>query len=339
MRLCLLGSCLLAAACSSGGRSDGSAVHASATIGEQGGELAVDSGRLTGLRLRVPPGALAAPTLLSVRDVPIVQTPGTAVTDGAPVGWSFALHPPGLRFEQMATLRAPYLPVNVRETGPGNVRVREVRSTLNVIEHSPQVVDVVGGYVEVPVRWCSQYAVVRGPVTAGIAAYQPPAGTITLDGGLTFTAEPVPPQSPFAAEGAMSWRLTGSDRDDVLYFVGEQIVGRESLLDSWRERWDQPQTAWVPTPGAGTTLTMQVERPIGALAIGGAMTLAAEWTWGHPRFVVGQMLYDLVELRLRLAWNRHDLGVGQRDYVFRFAPGIGLVGMVQDGVAHERQAF
>ncbi len=338
MRPCPL-ACVLALAACSNSRSTGAAVYAEATIGPEGGVVVAGSGPLAGLRLTVPPGALAAPTVVRVRDVP-GQPPGPAVIEGAPPGRAFVIEPAGLRLEQRALLHVPFLPQNLRETAPGNVRLRERRNG-NVIDYEPEVVDVAQRFVEAPIRWFSEYVVVSGPVAGGIAAYQPAEGAVALAGDVVFAVEPVPPESPFAAAGAMRWRITSPGREDVLYFAGELLVGREAPLpaEGWRERWQTPQRVWIGPPGAGTTLGIDVERPIGALSVGGALTFAADWSWSDPRTIAGRQLFDLVQLRLQLAWNRQDLGVGQREYRFWFAPGVGLVALGEDGVVVDKLAW
>jgi hypothetical protein len=83
----------------------------------------------------------------------------------------------------------------------------------------------------------------------------------------------------------------------------------------------------------------QVSRPMTQLPIGGQITVSSMWSWSAPRTVAGRLLYDVAKLYLSLAWNRADLGVGQREYQFWFAPGIGLVAFAEDGLVHERTSL
>jgi hypothetical protein len=118
------------------------------------------------------------------------------------------------------------------------------------------------------------------------------------------------------------------------------LRGRESDTEDWRELWPLSVPVWVRAdavpPGAGVTQQIQVQRPRNAPAVLGQMTAFAVWSWSEPRLVAGTMLYDVLQLRVLLAWNRADLGIGQREYMFWFAPNRGLVGLSEDGVTYRR---
>ncbi|MEO6597560.1 MAG: hypothetical protein ABIP94_22685 [Planctomycetota bacterium] len=43
-----------------------------------------------------------------------------------------------------------------------------------------------------------------------------------------------------------------------------------------------------------------------------------------------------LRVNISLAWNRADLGTGQRDYDFWFSPGRGLIAFAQDGDVRQR---
>jgi hypothetical protein len=340
MRACPL--LLLAlAACSGSGSGTVSPVLATTTIGPEGGELAIDSGPQAGLRLTVPPGALAAPTRLSVRDVSADPPPGTYATSFAPVpGRPFVLEPAGLRLEERATLRMPYRVANVVSTAPGNVRVRELRGG-NAVEYEPDVVDVDTGFVEMPIRFLSQYCVVVGPRVTNIASYWTVPGLVPLEDDMSFEVGPADPASPFASPQGVRWRIRGTGFDESLYFDGELLLGRESAIDNWRERWAQGVHVWTRADVAsptGTIVQSTVVEPILGTtgATPGQITVFGSWAWAAPRTVAGTSLRDVLQMRLSLAWSRADLGVGQREYLFWFAPNRGLLAIAQDGVVRSR---
>lgn len=340
---------LAAGACHGSSSSHDQTLLAAATIGPEGGVLAVDSGRQAGLRLTVPPGALLAPTEIRVRDTfgsPAIGALPTSIVE--PPGDPFRLEPEGLRLEERATLRAPYRPYRLVGTSPGNVRAREMRNGFP-IDYDPDVVDITSGYVEVPIRYLSEYLVVAGPAAAGIASYVPqqPGAAVELANGHTFTVEEVPPTSPFpSTPSSFRWRITGPSQPlpqpvDLLYFSADHMLGRESVAENWREVW----SAGVPfaaasgpvlPANASMTMPMSVAAPASQPGIGGQMTVYSVWSYAAPRRIAGQPLYDILQCRMALAWNRADLGVGQREYLFLFAPGIGLVGFAEDGVEHLR---
>ncbi|MBL8753686.1 MAG: hypothetical protein JNK15_10325 [Planctomycetes bacterium] len=342
MKYCLLTVCALAAVACSHSRSENSApVLAAATIGPEGGEVAVTSGPQAGLRLTIPAGALAAPTEIRVRDAALLPAPGIYALSYAPVpGQPFTLEPVELRLDVLATLRAPYRVIHVLGTAPGNVLLRQARNG-NLVDLEPVAVDLDAGWIEVPLRTLSQCNVVRGPSQSSVAAYwQAPGTAVALADGYSFAVEEVPAGSPFAAPDAYRWRITAPGVDDLIYFRGTAVVGRESDLANWREAWAQRYPVWEHSqvgtvPGSFST-TMAVSSPMNGLSVAGAMTADGQWGWSAPRTIGGTTLRDVVQVTLALAWNRHDLGVGQRQYVFWFAPGVGLLGLSEDAIVHAR---
>ena len=345
MRACPVLLCGLAAiACSRSGSDNSAPVLAAATIGPEGGVVAIDSGLQAGLRLVVPPGALKVPTEIRVRDVSLEPAPGTfALSYAVPPAAPFRLEPVDLRLEELATLRAPYTVRNVHNTAPGNVRLRQVRG-VNVIDYEPTAVNVVDGWIEVPLRTLAQCSVVAGERVGRIDAYwQPRASSVALDDGYSFHVEDAPAGSPFTGTNIYRWRISGPGVEDLIYFDNNSILGRESNTDGWRETWYQSYPAWdyhpasLP-PGSFSTI-VGVSAPMNLLPISGQMTAVGQWSWGAPREVLDRVLLDNVNFQLTLAWNRHDIGLGQRDYSFWFAPGIGLLAFSQDGVVRSRLAF
>ncbi|HZN37757.1 MAG TPA: hypothetical protein VFD82_03080 [Planctomycetota bacterium] len=343
MRLCPLVLCGLAAVSCNSSNSNSPPVIAAATIGPEGGVITVDSGVQTGLMLTVPAGALTTPTTILIRDLTPRPTPGTVAHPAvvSPPGQPFLVEP-ALRFEQLATLRAPYRPTAVIQTGPGNVRARHTRNG-DIIDIDPTVVDVQNGRIELPISFTGQYQVIQAMPADFLAYRQQPGTVVSLADGLTFGVEDVPAQSPFAGPSAQRWRITVPDAEDLLYFDADRLRGRESVTDNWRETWSQSCPVWIhasqaPMVGALATAT-QVSRPMTSPPIGGLMTAFGMWSWVEPRRVGAQELRDVLWLRVTLAWNRHDLGVGQREYQFWFAPGHGLIAFAQDGVIHPRLAL
>jgi hypothetical protein len=332
---------MLAVACSHSRSENSAPVLAAATIGPDGGQVAVVGGTQDGLRLTIPAGALSEPTEIRVRDTSLSPAPGLYATSMAPVpGRPFTLEPVNLRLEVLATLRAPYLVPNVVETAPGNVVLRQARNG-NVIDLEPAAFDLNEGWIEVPLRTLSQCNVVRGPTQQNVAAYWQAMGTtVALADGYSFAVEAVPTGSPFAAADAYRWRITAPGVNDLIYFRGNAVVGRESVLADWREVWTNGYTVWDHSvaglpPGSFTT-AMAVHNPISGLPIAGAMTAGGLWSWSGPRTIGGTTLRDVVQLTLSLAWNRHDLGIGQRQHAFWFAPGVGLLGFAEDAVTRAR---
>lgn len=330
---------LLAMACSRTSSSPPPTVLAGGTLGPAGGVLEVMDGKQAGLRLTVPPGALLDPVEVRVVDVEVVLPAGLLATSYAPdPAAPFRLEPVGLYLERPATLRLPYDPTRILGTGRGNVRVRQQRSDATV-DHEPPLVDVVAGRVEITTQTFGRFQVVRGPRTTSIVAYQPPLDAVVpLADGWSFVATAVPATSPFAAAEAVQWQLTGPAFEERWMFDGLLLRGRE-LPPLWRETWDQPVAIWQDTESVvpqATTTTMQVNVPIAVPGLGGSMTVLGAQSWDAPRPLGDRLAYDVVRLQVNLAWNRHDIGTGQREYVFWFAPEVGLLALGIDGVVHAR---
>jgi hypothetical protein len=340
MRTCPLPFVLLLAACSRGVDTPPTVLGA-ATIGPAGGELVITSGKQAGLRLSVPAGAVADPVEIRVVDAEVVLPAELLATSYAPEPASaFRLEPTDLYLDLPAALRLPYDPLRLRGMAPGNVRVRQQRSGATV-DLDPPMVDAVAGRVEIASRSFGRFQVVRGPLVGGLGAYQPPSdAVVALADGWSFTAAAVPAASPFAGPEARQWHLTGPGFDEVLFFDGLDLRGREAP-QWWREAWDQPVVVWQDVDSVvpqATTITMQVQAPLTQLSLGGSMTVLGVKAWDVPRPLGDRLVYDVVQLKLDLAWNRHDVGVGQRQYLFWFAPEVGLLALAIDGVVHERAA-
>ncbi len=331
---------LASIACHGSGSGSNSPELAAATIGPEGGTIEVSSGVQAGLVFTIPPGALAAPTRIRVRDATRVAPPGSLPTIEAPwIARPFYFEPAGLELALPATLRAPYRVIAVVNTAPGNVRLREVRNG-NTIDHVPAVIDVAQGFIEFATRRLSWFEVRTGPTANGIGDYESQLGAVVpLTGGATFTVEPGPAPSPFPTTTAYGWRLTSPIGDERLWFGAGGMSGREDLLAGWREVWPQPFEVWTPLPQAamnGATFPVNVSNPFTLQSTTGQMTAFGAWQWIAPRTIDGRKLLDLLQLRVSLAWNRGDIGVGQKEYRFTFAPELGLVALSIDGVEQTR---
>ncbi len=342
MRTCLLLSFLLLLAACSRSRSTSSAtVLGAATIGPAGGELELTSGKQAGLRLTVPAGALLDPTEVRVIDAEVVLPAELLATSYLPSpAPAFRLEPADIYLEVPATLRLPYDPMRLRGMAPGNVRVRQQRNG-NLVDLEPPVVDVGAGRLELQSRTFGQFQVIRGPVVGGLGSYQAPVGTlVALADGWSFTSGAVPGASPFAGTTATQWQLSGPAFDETWFFDGLRLRGRESA-SVWRETWNEPVVIWQDIDAVvpqATTMATQVNAPIQLPPLGGSITVLGIQSWDVPRAFGDQLVYDIVRLQVTLAWDRSDLGTGQREYVFWFAPELGLLAMAIDGVVHARTA-
>lgn len=335
---------IVMAACSDASNTTRSSSLGSAVIGPEGGEIVVASGEQAGLRLTVPPGALVEPTTIVIRDASLSPDPVPLIAPATVgLGAPFVLEPRELRLDPPATLRLPYRIGDIVGTGAGNVRARQQRNG-NVIDHEPTAVDVPAAWMEVPVRTLAQFQAVRGPVVGDIRSYWQQAGqVIELSGGRSFSTEVVPSPSPFESPTAVRWRLDGPEDEALLYFDGVDLRGRESVTDQWREVWTQPYAIWTNGPAAvpagGLTTNATITATTGTTSSMGSITTFGSWSWSGPRMVAGRRLFDIARLTVSIAWERVDLGVGQVQYEFWFAPGIGLVGYSEDGVVFERLAL
>jgi hypothetical protein len=332
---------LVIGACSHASNTSRQNTLGSAVIGPEGGEIVVASGEQAGLRLTVPSGAIAEPTTIEIVDASLTPEPSPLIAPATVgLGAPFVLEPRELRLDVPATLRLPYRVRDIAGTGAGNVRARQLRNG-NAIDHEPTTVDVSAAWMEVPVRTFARFQAVRGPVVGDITTYWQQAGqVIELSGGRSFATEPVPGPSPFESPTAVRWRLDGPEEEALLYFDGVDLRGRESVTDGWRELWAQPYSIWTNGPAAvpagGLTTNATITMTSGTTSSVGSVTTFGSWSWSGPRTVAGRRLFDIARLTVSVAWQRVDIGVGQVQYEFWFAPGIGLVGYSEDGVVFER---
>jgi hypothetical protein len=324
-------------------RSNGPTVLASSTIGPAGGELVVASGQQAGLKLVVPPGAVAQPTGIRIVEVNLVAQSGTG---GVPVlaqqpGEPFRIEPESLRLDVLGTLEAPYRLQAIQNTGGGNVRFEQLRDGVTRT-YEPATVDIAAGRAVMPIRTFGRYQVVLGPRAQSLQDYRPVLDTtVQLEGGYSFAVEAVPATAPpaFRTATAQRWRIRGPNVDDSIYVDGDLFLGRESSPPGWVEIWASPALVWQdlrgPQPFAVTTPISVIQQPQGVTS-SGLMTVFGTWNWSEPRFAGPRQFFDVQQLVVSLAWERQDIGTGQRSYRFFFAPEVGLIGLVQDGITYAR---
>ena len=339
MRICLslLPAALLTVGCDTS--SSTPVVLATAVIGPSGGEVQVDSGPQAGMRLTVPAGAVGRDTEIRIVDERRPIGSGLNELSYAPlVGERFRIEPSTLPLAADAVLRAPYRPRRVGNTAPGNVRLRRFGSELTQLD--PTLVDIESGWIEIAIAEFGAFQVVRGPSIGGPFGYLPATGaSVELENGFSFSIEETPAPSPLTGEPAVRWRIRRPDGDEALTFVGSQLIGRESKSGGWQEQWSEAFSPWryvEEAQGNGFTTATTIAPSI-ALMSQGAISVFGFWQFGAPRQRGERLIYDVLELRLQLAWDRPDLGVGQRDYTFWFAPEEGLLALSVDGVVHEHK--
>lgn len=329
---------LLAACSGSDGPRD--TVLAAATIGVAGGQLEVTEGLYNGLRLTVPGGALAQD--VQVRFVkPAPPPPGTynpAVVTGP--GPYVRIEPEELTFQQPATLRLPYLPQSLIAQGPGNVRAAHVTAAgWNYLE--APVVDWVLGRIELEIDSLGGYQVVPGAHAGSMTAYLPSNGTpVPLQGGYTFAYESVLPPR-FGARAITRWLVSTGSYAEGIYFEDWRAAGRVNPNADWEEIWATTidtmlLEAYATTPPQVTAT--QVYSPISATTVTwpGTATVLGRFALDVPVRCNGREFRDVLKVRLQIGWERPDLGTGDTELVYWFAPGVGLVQLGIDGVIRQR---
>lgn len=336
LSLSLLSALAVFGGCSS---SNGDSPVGSATIGPAGGEVTVLTGvRNVGLVLTIPAGALTAPTEIRVFDVPPPPVPPNAVVAAAP-GDLVRIEPAAITLAVPATLRLPYRPAAVLQSAPGNVVVYR-NSHGFVVDLVPSLVDVGAAFVETQTNLLGTFAVKVGPTAAIPAGYLPALGeTMTLTDGYSFTIEQPTPAQTYVPTGSLRWRIRSGTIDESLYVKDGAIVARDSTSPSWLESWDDPYFLWndarLQLNFAGSTST-QVAVPIYGAVAAGSMFVSSSWVYQSPVAIGGNDYRDVLQLRIDLAWQREDLGTGQRRYDLVFAPTVGLLSFAEDGVVHTR---
>lgn len=134
----------------------GAGVLAALTIGPEGGELAVDTGPLTGTSVTVDAGAVGAPTSFLVGDAPAVA----GLKAGAAAGPAVFFGPEGVTFGGTVTVRIPFdALVFGGDTSKLRVYTRDADGNLSVVDGV--TVEGDAGFVTFPVSHFSSYQVVR----------------------------------------------------------------------------------------------------------------------------------------------------------------------------------
>jgi hypothetical protein len=339
------GLALLAAVLAAGCRRSRSAPAplATAVIGPEGGEVTVANGAQSGLRLVVPAGAVASPVEIRVYDDQVQPPAGILALSTVPQpGFPLRIEPNDLVLEQTAVLTLPYLPQVIGDTAPGNVRVQQ-ENAFTTRGHDPSAVDVVEGRLDIAVRTFGRFQVVRGPRATLPADYLPAVDqSVTLTGGYRFVIE-----EALAAPGGpieRLWRVEKPGSNEALRFVVHDLVGRRSDSGNWNENWAQPYSPWayvyaptsVPFGMTMPTTIVPLTGGSGSSGGNGQITVYGTWQFAEPQFVGGRLLYDVVRLQVWLAWDRPDLGVGQRTLSFVFAVGEGLLSLSDDAATYTR---
>jgi hypothetical protein len=339
------------AACRGGGPTD--TVVARATIGPDGGELRVADGPFAGIALTVPPGALAAPVELRIVRLgdpkhAFIDPLALRLDPSFQAAEPLRVEPLAQEFTSPARLLLRYEPLRIDFTAPGNVRVRHA-SARGDQRIEPDRVDVDAGEVEIDVGICGTFGVVNGPVQQSLQAYVGDPGSVPLDGGVQFARQFAADPVHHPNRNVERWTITapsgvtGLDFDDFM-LLGRFSVAAPGLLPlSWLEVLRDPLLAWrhvsvLSIPGTPPSTATDIWSPMQATSPLGSGTLALEghWRYASPMQVGSRCLLDLVELQMNAHWNRPDIGEGQQQQTFVFAPGFGLVALQVDGVLHLR---
>lgn len=322
------------AACHGSGSSSTSTVLASATIGPAGGIVVVSQGRQAGLQLIVPAGALTSAQEVRVLDGYVAGI--SPLIRPAMPGDPFTIEPRGLTLTVPATLRAPFHPERIARTAPGNVRARRTTDE-SYLDYSPIAIDLDAGYATFELRVFGRLQIVEAEPRP-IPDYFPANGTVALDGGASFTVEDVPATGPFAGLAVSTWRFLDAGHWQAFYFdAAGNLVGRETAF--WSETWNEPYAVWQDVRLGqlyGLDTVTQVRNPPSNPAVGGHLTASASFAYSEPRQFGDELVLDAARLRIDLAWNRVDLGVGQAQWQFVFAPDRGLLALTIDGVTWSR---
>jgi len=328
----LLAVAVVSAACSRSS-AEVAAPLAVATIGPAGGLVVVDRGNQRGLILEIPAGALAAPAEFRVLDElqPLA----------AQVGRPFRIEPVDLVASESMVLRVPYEPANVLEAGPGDVDVRQTNPWTTRL-HDPVDVDPVEAWVEIATKTLGRFQVeAAAPVVGGRAAYLPKLGDVVeLAGGIQFAVgEEGAYWSPLAGQGATYWAITGPGLDERLILSGDLLVGRGGG-QAWVEEWSLPVDP-LAGPGAAlaglaSQIAMVTTYP-NPLPTGATVTPLAYFQYDVPLVYQGVLYTDLAKVAVDVAYDRQDLGVGERQLTFWLSATEGLLRLAIDGVAYDRE--
>lgn len=300
---------------------------AAASIGPAGGEIEVSEGQYAGLKLSVPPGALAS--TVTIRCLAPERTGLTNAVTSRSFGPYVEIQPHGLTFAVPATLRLPYYPDLLRQfTGPGNVRAMHFGGPSRYIE--PPVVDASAGRLEVLIPGLGGFEPAPGEVVQGIDAYFPVSGSVVpLENGATFTYEAVV-EPRFRGGSAVRWGLWDGMLAQNFFVRGYQVAGREVSNADWQEVWDTPLDWLVPewntlTPPAVTTTRIHSPINNATPVFTGQAQLLGRYGFEIPLRIGSREFRDVLRVQFVTSWDRPDLGSGSLTDIFWFAPGVGLL--------------
>lgn len=328
--------CALFAACSGSGDPSPAAV---ATIGPEGGVLAVEQGALQGFELEVQPGVLPSPVELRVFAVASLSSSGSTSVSSAPsVGQAIRVEPADLVTTTSMRLRLPYRPENIAQTGAGNVDVRQVNPWVSR-RYDPSAVDAVEGWAEIATKTLDRFQVEPAADPVARSDYLPPLGeVVALDGGLTVAVGAEGPGSVFAAAGATHLEIDGPSISERLVFAADLLIGRGAGA-LWAEEWSQPADPLQDPLAALSSLTTQpavVTAYASGATTGAAVTPLAYLQFGMPIRYRDVLYRDIAKLIVDVAYDRADLGVGDRQLTFWLSPKVGLLRLAVDGQTYER---
>jgi len=343
MRVCpawfALVACVFAVACSKSSSSGTAAVGVS-RIGPEGGILVIDRGGQNGLVLEVPAGAVEQPTDFRVFEEPLTLPDGTQVLSIAlPAGLPFRIEPIDLVSPVSMRLRMPYQPAGAQLTGAGNVDVRQV-NPWTTREYDPEAIDAIAGWVEISVKTLGRFQVLPAESPENRRDYVPALGSVTeLAGGYQFSVVEEVTPSPYVGLGAEQWAITGPGLDERLIVVGNTIVGRRSEPLVWLESWSEPYDPFGnPEDALASMMTQsaQVSAPVNQQFTGASVLPLGYFQYALPQTYQGELLTDIGRLTINVAYNRTDLGSGERQLSFWLSPVYGLLQLSIDGTIYDR---
>jgi len=337
-RLLLLTLVALAAACGGSGSSATAALGV-ATIGPAGGILVVERGQQQGLVLEVPAGAVARPTEFRVVAEAGGGSPSAPTGAGVPaVAAPLRIEPVELVSPVSMRLRIPYQPANISGTGAGNVDVRQKSAALSS-DYDPEAIDAIAGWVEISVKTLGRFEVVVAPTPADLLSYLPPVGEVaSLEDGFIFTIEPEPVLSPLAGLDVVAWSIAGPSFNEQIIAGGPALLGRRSGA-LWAEEWSIPYDPFSDPGAALANMSSQTAAvtDFAALSIVSAtVTPLGYFQYALPIRYDEQLYTDIGQLVIHVAYDRPDLGVGERQVTMWLSPEVGLLRLGVDGVAYDR---
>lgn len=344
MRVCpptlVLLACALMGACSRSSSSSSATLLASSRIGPEGGLVVVQGGQQDGLVLEIPPGAVTEPVEFRVIQAiaPVVGTIPTAYAEPL-AGHPFLIEPAPLTLDVECRLRVPYQPSSISGTGPGNVIVNQTNPWLNRL-YAPHEVSVADGWLEVGIKSFGQFQVQLGDRAESLLDYTPVMDlTVPLTGGFEFVVEQEPSWSPFSVTGTQQWRLTGPFFDEAVVFLDGEIFGRRSVMQGWLEEWLAPYDPYqAAVSGVATPIPLStlVNTASTASAYHASVMVLGSYVFSEPVEYNGQLELDVLKLSINVAYNRPDIGSGERKMTYWLSPRNGLLKVEVDGVVYER---